>query len=150
MPQHQPDRPKLDRGDQDAERRRSERFVAMAPIALHRRGDRQRRGRTFDIAERGVLVNVRAPVEPGTHLNVQIEVDIPMRVRLGFAADSLVIDGPSVSHLACVPGLVRRCTACHDGTWELGIEFADGGDAEDRRIVETYLDHLRDDHEYGH
>ena len=131
--------------DYSPDRRRSERFVASVPVGF--RADGQARPvstRTWDVGERGVCVRARKAVELGTRLELEIEVIMPTKVRLGFELDALVIDGPSSSHFARVPGVVRRCESCEDGTFDLGIEFCDDGDPEHLRIIDLYLDHLRE------
>ena len=100
--------------------------------------------RTADLAERGMRVRTSQGVELGSRLEFEIEVIMPTKVCLGFEVDSLIIDGPSVSHFARLPGVVRRCEPTPDGHFDIGVEFVKTGDPETERVVDLYLEHLRD------
>lgn len=128
----------------DDERRHSQRFVASVPVAVRQRGSKQRRARTWNLAERGVCLNVRSEILVGQRIELDMEVIMPTRVRMGYNMDALVIDGPAVSYFARLPGIVRRIVPCPDGSWDLGVEFCAAAEEEHLRIVDLYLDHLRD------
>jgi hypothetical protein len=107
------------------------------------------KARVHDIGPTGVLLRTRRAFKLGSQVDVDIEVVMPMQVRLGFDLDALVIDGPPVTHFVRVVGIVRRCTHRADNGWEIGVEFAESVDPQELQVVELYLTHLRDGDE-GH
>lgn len=132
-------------GNDAADRRRSMRYAADVPVnvtghASHAPGIT----RSSDLCDEGMCLRTRAPIPTGTDLELEVEVIMPTKVCLGFDVDSLIIDGPSVSHFARLKAVVRRCREVEENVWELGVEFLDRDDPETARVIGLYLDHLRD------
>lgn len=126
------------------ERRRGERFASSLPTqsrllldgtAVH--------ARACDLSDRGLRLTSRRKLAVGSLLEVDLEVCMPVQLRLGYDLDSLVVDGPPASHFAQLRGIVRRCERRHDRRWTVGLEFAPDIDEFSMHVIETYLDHLR-------
>lgn len=132
--------------DDGRERRNAERFVASLSVNYRTDGTKRVKAtRSWDIGERGVCVKGKRPILIGAQVDLEIELIMPTPLRLGYDIDALVIDGPPKSYFARVPGTVRRCDPCPDGaTFDVGIEFCEACDAEQLRIIDMYLDHLRE------
>lgn len=128
-----------------ADRRRSDRFQTRVAVTYRPGiGMPFGRSRTVDIAEGGMCLRTRQRLPLGHHLELDVEVVMPMRVHLGFDADALVIDGPPVIHSARLSGVVRRCTTTRGGYHDVGIELDDSCDLEEVRVLQMYCDTLRD------
>lgn len=132
------------RSSRRGDRRNFTRFETDVPVVLHDDGSTLVTSeRTADLAYRGVCVAAHHPIDPGTELEIEIEVLMPTRISLGYDINALSVDGPPVSHTAIMRGIVRRCrSAPKRGLWHIGIEFLAPRDREGERIVEIYLDQL--------
>jgi len=127
------------------ERRRGERFPASLPVQCRLVADASIvHARVSNVGDGGVRLRMRRKLELGSLLELDLELFMPMQVRLGFALDALVIDGPPVSHFARVRGVVRRCERRPDSRWDVGVELLPDSDQLSQQVVDLYLDHLRD------
>lgn len=130
------------------ERRRGERFTASVPAQLRLLVDDSLvHARAADLGETGIQLHSRRKLPVGAVVDVDVELFMPMQVRLGFDLDALVIDGPPVSHFARLRGVVRRCERRPDRRWTVGVELLPNNDSFSRQVLDTYLEHLRDEDE---
>lgn len=126
------------------ERRRGDRFAASLPVECHLVLDGTVvHARACDLGERGLKLRSRRKMPVGSVVDVDLELFMPVQVRLGFDLDSLVIDGPPTSHFARLRAVVRRCERRSDRRWIVGLELLPEGDPLSHQVMETYLDHLR-------
>ena len=102
------------------------------------------RARAVDISEYGAKLLLRRRYAEGDHVSIDLECELPLRVHLGFAADSLVIDGPMHTHLVRLEARVVRCRRASERLWDVGVEFCAGTPVHDRHVVHGYVEHLRD------
>ena len=126
------------------ERRRGERFAASLPTECRLLLDGSLvHARACDLSDRGLRLTSRRKLPVGALVEVDLEVFMPVQLRLGFDLDSLVVDGPPMSHFARLRGVVRRCERRPDRRWTVGVELASDVDEFSSHVIETYLDHLR-------
>lgn len=128
------------------ERRRTERMDAQVRATVRSLAvdASPARARTVDISEHGARLLMRRQLQPGERVEVDLECELPLRVHMGFDADSLVIDGPMHTHLVRIEARVARCMRRNDRMWDVGIEFDSNAPWHDRQMVQTYVDHLRE------
>jgi hypothetical protein len=128
-----------------AERRRTPREEAFVAVTW-RPGIGSPLGRctTTDASERGLCLHTGHRFPIGHELDLDVEVYLPLRVHLGYTVDALVIDGPEVTHSARLRARVQRCESVGDGTWETGVEFLAGNDPSELRVIDLFLEHLRE------
>jgi len=136
--------PLLPHGD---ERRRVDR-VASAIRATVRSVDGSdgvpTRARAVDISEHGAKLLLRRKYDTGSRVSVDLECEMPLRVHLGYDADSLVIDGPMHTHLVRLEARVVRCSRASDRLWDIGLEFASETPVHDQHVIYGFVEHLRD------
>jgi c-di-GMP-binding flagellar brake protein YcgR len=102
------------------------------------------RARAVDISEHGAKLLLRRRFEVGDRVSIDLECELPLRVHLGFAADSLVIDGPMHTHLVRLEARVVRSRRASERLWDVGVEFCSETPVNDRHVVNGYVEHLRD------
>jgi len=102
------------------------------------------RAKVLDICDHGARLLVRRRMALGQPLEVDLECELPLRVHLGFDADSLVIDGPMHTHLVRVAARVVRVECTPKRSWDIGVEFDANGSFHDLRAIQMYIDHLRE------
>lgn len=127
------------------ERRRSDRFRVEFP-ATYRPGFGLSfgKGRGVQIGESGMLVQSRQPLPLGFELEVDLELVMPLRVRLGHDVGAMVIDGAPTTQSVRVNGTVSRCMPSSDGTYNIGIEFDDDVDQASADAIVRYIDYVRE------
>jgi hypothetical protein len=133
------------------DRRASERLdvvlratVRLADLAEHTVS----RARAIDLSDQGARVLLRRRVPVGARVIIDMECELPLRVHLGYDADSLVIDGPMHTHLVRIAGTVRRAERLPNRLWDIGIEFCDETTRFDElQVMRFYVDHLRGEQE---
>jgi hypothetical protein len=103
------------------------------------------RARVLDISGSGVRLQLRRRLPVGARVVVDLECELPIRVHLGFDAHSLVVDGPMHSHTVGIDGTIVRSRELAGRRYDVGIEFHPKETRpEDRLVVQSYVDHLRD------
>lgn len=108
------------------------------------------RARAVDVSEHGVRLLLRKREQVGTRVIIDMECELPLRVHLGYDADSLVVDGPMHTHLVRIAGEVRRCDRVGDRLWEVGVEFCGETTRFDElQLMQFYVDHLREREAWG-
>jgi hypothetical protein len=133
------------------DRRTSERLdvvlratVRLADLA----GNVMSRARAIDLSNSGARVLLRRRMPVGSRVVLDMECELPLRVHLGYEADSLVVDGPMHTHLVRIAGTVRRAERLPNRLWEVGIEFCDETTRfEELQVMRFYVDHLRGERE---
>ena len=140
----------LDARSAPGERRRAERIdsVIRATVRLLGAGSpavaSPVRARALDICDHGVRLMLRKRIDVGQLIELDLECELPLRVHLGYDADSLIIDGPMHTHLVRVEARVVRSERAPNRFWEIGAEFDTRAGYHDLRFVQHYVDHLRD------
>jgi c-di-GMP-binding flagellar brake protein YcgR len=102
------------------------------------------RARAVDISEYGAKLMLRRRYETGSRVTVDLECELPLRVHLGYDADSLVIDGPMHTHMVRLEARVVRCIRASDRLWDVGLEFHADTPIHERHVVHGFVEHLRD------
>lgn len=102
------------------------------------------KARAIDMSERGAKLMLRRRYDLGSRVTVDLECELPLRVHLGYDADSLVIDGPMHTHLVRLEARVVRCQRASDRLWDVGVEFLANTPVHERQVVYSYVEHLRD------
>lgn len=133
----------LPRGD----RRSSERLDVLLRATL-RLADLEEstvsRARAIDLSGNGARLTLRRRMPVGARVIVDLECELPLRVHLGYDADSLVVDGPMLTHMVRIAGTVRRADRLPNRLWEIGVEFCpDTTRFDELQAMRFYLDHLR-------
>jgi len=131
-----------------AERRRTRRIDSVIRATLRQAELDQSPptpARAADISDSGVrlLLRRRAPV--GSRVVLDMECELPLRVHLGYDADSLVVDGPMHTHMVRIAGTVARCERRAPRLWEIGVEFCpDTTRFDELQVMKFYVDHLHE------
>jgi len=101
--------------------------------------------RAVDISDTGVRLLLRRRSPVGSRVVLDLECELPLRVHLGYDADSLVVDGPMHTHVVRIAGTVARCVRRDPRLWEIGVEFcADTTRFDELQVMRLYVDHLRE------
>jgi len=101
--------------------------------------------RLVNISDNGVRLELRRRIPVGARVVLDLECELPLRVHLGFDADSLVVDGPMHMHLVRVAGSVVRSERQGPRMWHVGIELCpDSSRFDELQAVRYYVDHLRE------
>ena len=88
------------------------------------------------------MLRRRLPV--GSRVVLDLECELPLRVHLGYDADSLVVDGPTHTHLVRIAGTVRRAERLPNRLWDVGVEFCpDTTRFDELQVMRFYIDHLK-------
>lgn len=132
----------------DPDRRRSQRVDAMIRATV-RPAELQHlsisRAKVVDVSDLGVRLQLRRRLPKGSCVVVDLECELPLRVHLGYDANSLVVDGPMHTHIARIAGTVRRAERLPNRLWEVGVEFCpDTTRFEELQVIRFYVDHLRE------
>lgn len=102
------------------------------------------RARAIDLSDSGARLLLRRRLPEGARVVLDLECELPLRVHLGYDADSLVIDGPMHTHLVRIAGTVRRSQRLPNRLWDVGIEFCpDTSRFDELQVMQFYIDHLR-------
>ena len=102
------------------------------------------RARAIDRSDSGARLMLRRRLPVGSRVVLDMECELPLRVHLGYEADSLVIDGPMHTHLVRIAGTVRRAERLPNRLWDVGIEFCPETTRFDElQVMQFYIDHLR-------
>lgn len=129
------------------DRRRYERLsvVIRAAIRLAELEDQTiSRARAVDLSDTGARLMLRRRLPVGSRVVLDLECELPLRVHLGYDADSLVVDGPMHTHLVRIAGTVRRAERLPNRLWEVGVEFCpDTTRFDELQVMQFYIDHLR-------
>ncbi|MCB0878100.1 MAG: PilZ domain-containing protein [Thermoleophilia bacterium] len=132
----------------DVDRRSAERIDATLRAALHLAdldGATISRGRVLDLSDTGVRMVLRRRMPVGARVVLDMECELPLRVHLGYDADSLVIDGPMHTHMVRIAGTVTRSQRLPNRMFEVGVEFCEDTTRFDElQVLQFYVDHLRD------
>lgn len=138
------------RGDRAGlDRRRSERVDVRVTATVHLAGPPRRgtlRADVLDLSDDGCCVRAPAVLPVGTPVEVDLECQVPVRVRLGFDPDALVVDGPMHTHLVSIAGRVVRVdpTSGRNG-WRIGIALNVEGTRQDElETMCSYVDFLHE------
>lgn len=130
------------------ERRRSERVETVIKATVRQAGLQDAspiKAKAVDISDGGVSLLARRNLPLGSRVLLDMECELPLRVHLGFDADSLVIDGPMHTHLVRVAGVVVRAQRAPGRRWQLGIQLCEENSRFDElQSVKYYVDHLRE------
>lgn len=130
-----------------SDRRRTERLEVVIRATV-RQADLEdgslARARAIDLSDSGARLMLRRRLPVGARVVLDMECELPLRVHLGYDADSLVIDGPMHTHLVRIAGTVRRAQRLPNRLWEVGIEFCpDTTRFDELQVMQFYVDHLR-------
>lgn len=129
------------------DRRRTERLDVVIRTMVRQAeldGQGVSRARAIDLSDSGARLLLRRRLPVGSRVIIDMECELPLRVHLGFDADSLVIDGPMHTHVVRIAGTVRRAERLPNRLWEVGIEFCpDTSRFDELQIMQFYVDHLR-------
>jgi c-di-GMP-binding flagellar brake protein YcgR len=135
--------PTRSRGD----RRRNERLnvVIRAAVRLAELEDQAvARARAVDLSDAGARLMLRRRLPVGSRVVLDLDCELPLRVHLGYEADSLVVDGPMHTHLVRIAGTVRRAERLPNRLWDVGIEFCpDTTRFDELQVMQFYIDHLK-------
>lgn len=102
------------------------------------------RARAIDLSDGGARLLLRRRIPVGTRVILDMECELPLRVHLGYDADSLVVDGPMHTHLVRIAGTVRRGERLPNRLWDIGIQFCPETTRFDElQVMQFYIDHLR-------
>ena len=107
------------------------------------------KARAIDMSEHGAKLLLRRRFDTGARVTVDLECELPLRVHLGYDADSLVIDGPMHTHLVRIEARVVRCQRASDRLWDIGVEFHASTPAHERHVIYSFVEHLRDGEAYS-
>lgn len=133
------------------DRRRSDRLEVVIRATLRQADLDDRtlsRARAVDLSGNGARLLLRRRVPVGSRVLLDMECELPLRVHLGYDADSLVIDGPMHTHLVRIAGTVRRAERLPNRLWDIGIEFCpDTTRFDELQLMQFYVDHLRGENE---
>jgi hypothetical protein len=128
------------------DRRRHDRLTVVIRAAV-RQADLEEpvsRARAVDLSDTGARLLLRRRMPVGSRVVLDLECDIPLRVHLGYEADSLVVDGPVHTHLVRIAGTVRRAERMPNRLWDIGVEFCpDTTRFDELQLIQFYVDHLR-------
>jgi hypothetical protein len=130
------------------ERRRASRIEAVLRASL-RLADLEdgtiSRGRVRDLSSKGARLVLRRHVPVAARVVLDMECELPLRVHLGYDADSLVVDGPMHTHVVRIAGTVSRSVRLPNRLCEVGVEFCeDTSRFDELQVLRSYLDHLRE------
>ena len=129
------------------DRRRDQRVVAVisATVRPATLGDGAiLHARAVNLCDLGMHLQLPRRMPVGTEVLVDLECELPLRVHLGYDADSLVVDGPMHTHIVRVAGVVRRAERRTSHSWDIGIEICPRSTRFDElQVVRSYVDHLR-------
>lgn len=135
------------KADPQGDRRRHERLSVVIRAAVrHAELEDQSvsRARAIDLSDTGARLLLRRRLPVGARVVLDFECELPLRVHLGYDADSLVIDGPIHTHLVRIAGTVRRAERRPNRLWDVGIEFCPETTRFDElQVMQFYLDHLK-------
>lgn len=102
------------------------------------------RARAVDLSDGGARLLLRRRLPVGVRVVIDVECELPLRVHLGYDADSLVVDGPMHTHMVRVAGEVVRSERMPNRMWDVGIKFCSETTRFDElQVIQFYVEHLR-------
>lgn len=131
-----------------SDRRSRSRLPTHTPVEIHRVSMQTWvHAHVNDISDQGMLLVAHGTIFPGEQIVLDLELTMPMTLRMGLEEGCLAVAGPPTLHSLRVHAIVMRVERAMSGVWHLAVQYAHETSAIDRAIIDAYLEYLESDEE---